>query len=203
MKLSMKKILFACLAFLLIFVSDLVAQSPGTLGATECNSAPFGANFADFGGLVTIAGVPHAPLCVDIAGTLVPAGSVIAARDIGTIGQVIAHQPQGKAPIGGVVSTTPVNVMVLAKHTLGFSCGVTTTCANTAILNEIQTIGRVTLAAGTATVTGMPFANVNAVCAVQDRTAVAAARCIVATAGTTLVCTGTATDVLDYSCWGT
>lgn len=84
------------------------------------------------------------------------------------------------------------------------NCGTTTTCANTILNNPQIVIGQVTLSAGTATVTGLPaFTSTSTFrCSAQDNTSTTTSANAVPASTTSITVTGTASDVVAYTCIG-
>ncbi|MDE2099246.1 MAG: SGNH/GDSL hydrolase family protein [Patescibacteria group bacterium] len=84
------------------------------------------------------------------------------------------------------------------------NCGSTTTCANTAQSSPRIVWGNVTLASGTATITGISpaFASTSSFdCVGTDQTSAAAVK-IVPASTSSITVTGTGTDVITYQCIG-
>jgi hypothetical protein len=83
------------------------------------------------------------------------------------------------------------------------TCGNTTTCSGTAVTNPQVVIGRVTLAGGTATVTGLPaFTSTSTFeCTANDKTALRPVQVTLASSSS-ITLTGTGADVVAYSCIG-
>lgn len=84
------------------------------------------------------------------------------------------------------------------------NCGTTATCANTVLTNPQIVIGQVTLAGGTATVTGLPaFTSTSTFrCVAQDNTSIVTSANAVPASTTSITVTGTGTDVIAYHCIG-
>lgn len=83
------------------------------------------------------------------------------------------------------------------------TCGTTTTCANSAVTNPHIVQGTVTLASGTATVTGMTAwtSTSSLSCIANDTTAANYASAVPAST-TSIMVTGTGSDVVSYQCVG-
>jgi hypothetical protein len=85
------------------------------------------------------------------------------------------------------------------------SCGTTSTCANTAVTSPRIVTGTVTLAGGTATVTGMSPAFASAasyVCTTNDTTTTPQATTVQNTSSSSITIKGNSTDVVTYICIG-
>lgn len=89
-----------------------------------------------------------------------------------------------------------------AKDTL--SCGTTTTCSNTVLTNPQTIIGTATLAGGTATVTGLTTftSSTSFKCWASDKTTATNFANAVPASATSVLVSGTGTDVIDWGCQG-
>jgi hypothetical protein len=123
---------------------------------------------------------------------------------ITTNSQITSTLSTGTAPFV-VASTTPVANLTLSNHPKLQSCGTTGTCSDTAITGGQVVFGTITLATGTATLTGINPAFSSSAsfnCVANDRTNQANGVKGIPTSGSTVIFTGTGTDVIAYQCVG-
>lgn len=130
----------------------------------------------------------------------------------GTWQAVNAFDPASPTAIGATspstVKATTVNATAgyqVNGTALVSSCGTTSACANTAVTTARTLIGSVTLASGSATVTGISpaFASTTSfVCTCTDQVTTPAACTVQNTSTSSITVKGSATDIVNYICIG-
>lgn len=110
------------------------------------------------------------------------------------------------AAVGTNTTQLSTTAYVMGEVDANNYCGTTTTCSNTVVANPLKNVwGTVTLAAGTATITGISpaFANTTTPqCSCEDTTSPLQACSAVLASTSSVTVNGNATDVDKYHCWG-
>jgi hypothetical protein len=121
-----------------------------------------------------------------------------------TNSQVTSTLSTGTPPLV-IASTTPVANLTVSNHPKVQNCGTTATCSANATTGGQIVFGTITLAAGSATLTGVSPAFTNSTsfnCVANDKTNQANGVKAVPASGSSVTFTGTGSDIISYQCVG-